>query len=221
MAHLIICIDSMSFDVDIQWDVNEKLDLDTLVQRFGRVVWDQELQGIGVIYASKDIPEPIPTYIIQQWITQSDEIGRISNEIDDDEWEDEDFIISSYTNRDLALSSLPVTPETEQVTGFRRHMYRGAKSDKLRKEAAAERKPRNARGASRAPSRKRKSVEIINPALLWFLNTIGCRHRCILSYLKYPDVFDDINQVLVLQQMHHFSKIGSRNHYHSHNLYHG
>lgn len=205
-ARLTVCTDSMSLGVDIrdimrviQWGVNDKLNLDILVQRFGRVARDPSLQGVGVIYAPKDILNPIPKYTMEQWITQPDEFGRILDEVngtDDDEWEDLDFIIPSYRNRDLSLFSLPVTQETErQVVKFRRHMYQRAKNAKnLRQEAAAERKPRNARRGTEVRRTKRKSVETIDPALLWFLNTSGCRHRCILNYLQYPDVFDDSAQ---------------------------
>ena len=201
-----VCTDSMSLGVDIrdimrviQWGVNDKLDLDILVQRFGHVARDPHLQGVGVIYAPKDILDPIPKYTIEQWITQPDEFGRISDEVngtDDDEPEDLDFIIPSYTNRNLSLFSLPVTQETErQVVKFRRHMYRRAKNAKnLRQEAAAERKPWNARRGTEVRCTKQKSVEMIDPALLWFLNTSGFRHRCILNYLQYPDVFDDSAQ---------------------------
>jgi Helicase conserved C-terminal domain len=205
-ARLIICTDSMSLGVDvsdimrvIQWGVNEKLDLDTLVQRFGRAVRDQKLQGVGVVYAPKDIINPVPKYSTQQWIIESHELNETPEDAvtgTNDEWEDEDGIIPCYRSRDLSRFSLPVTHETgQQVNRLRSHMYRKAQDFKnLRKEAASERKPLKPRGIAPARGPKRQPVESIDPAVLWFLNTTGCRHRCILSYLKYPDVFDDAAQ---------------------------
>src|SRR5436305_10793863 len=102
---------------------------------------------------------------------------------------------------DLSQFSLPVEKTTEkEVRDLREHMYQRAKKLKdAGDEAQAE-----ARGRYQLVSRKRKTggrrkarkaVDRIEPRVLWFLNTRGCRHRQILSYLQYPDVFDDATQL--------------------------
>jgi len=88
-------------------------------------------------------------------------------------------------------------------------MYKKASGfKKLRQEAADERNPRKVKrnanfrrktvkgremrsSPTPQPTSKRKPIDMVDPPLLWFLNTVGCRHRLILSYLEYPDVFDD------------------------------
>src|SRR5947207_15310424 len=41
---------------------------------------------------------------------------------------------------------------------------------------------------------KKQPIDKIKPGIIWFLNTTGCHHRCILEYLHFPDVFEDGKQ---------------------------
>jgi len=215
-SRIVVCTDSMSLGINIrdiarviQWGVDEKLDLDTLWQRFGRAARDPEIQGLGVVYVPKDLLDPVRKYAMKDWedgIPQSDfrvkDMATLTDEYDDENDDDGndsdvDGIIPRFRNRTLQLFSLPVTSQTgREVRRLRAHMYRKAREfRKLRQEAKAERriyKKSKSTASARVP--KRKSIDLIDPALLWFLNTVGCRHRCVLSYLKYPDIFNDAAQ---------------------------
>src|SRR5436305_12210170 len=65
-TRIVICTDPLSLGVDfpdiekvIQWGVDDKVDLDTLVQRIGRAARNQELQGVGLMYARIELLEPV------------------------------------------------------------------------------------------------------------------------------------------------------------------
>lgn len=212
-ARIVITTDSMSLGIDIrdiarviQWGVDEKLDLNTLWQRFGRAARDPEIQGLGVVYVSRDLVDAVRKYEMEDWKkgigrnVRKEMMGGLGNvnSSDNEESDDDDGIIPKFRHRILEFFSLPVTQETgKEVQGFRAHMYRQAEDEsKIRKEAQEERqmKMRGPKSDSKEPKTRRQSIELIEPALLWFINTVGCRHRCILSYLKYPDVFDDAAQ---------------------------
>jgi len=183
-ARLVFCTDSMSLGVNIpdvarviQWGVTKKVDMNSLVQRIGRAARNQEIQGLAVVYAPKSLLRPVPKHSAAEWTTNPPPVTF--DDPDGELWEDEDDP-APVKHRDLACFSLPVTQDLqEKVDQFQRHMYRKAKASK---DGVV-----NTVGP-------RKATDTIDPALLWFLNTVGCRHRCILSYLKYPDVFDDSNQ---------------------------
>jgi superfamily II DNA/RNA helicase len=207
IARITICTDALSLGVDIddiksviQWGVTYKLQHNTLVQRVGRAARSDGVQGIAVIFAPKNILDPVSKASENPEPAQELEIDTNANE----DWEDEDDdvgIIPNYQTRDLSRFTLPVERTTEkEVRDLREHMYRRAK--KLRD--AGEEEQAGARGRYRRVSRKgrtggrrkaRKAVDRIEPGVLWFLNTKGCRHRQILSYLQYPDVFDDAAQL--------------------------
>lgn len=211
-SRIVVCTDSMSLGIDIrdierviQWGVTEKLDPNILWQRFGRAARDPEIQGLGVVYVPADLLEPVRKYMMKDW-----EHGIPHNTFKDmDGWEDEPNLendghdsnnegaIPRFQDRRLELFSLPVTPGTDwEVRRLRAHMYRKAKEfRRIRQEAKEERRRHKVPKSRVKISRhNRRPVDLIDPALLWFLNTVGCRHRCILSYLKYPDIFDDTAQ---------------------------
>lgn len=193
-ARLVICTDSMSLGVNIsdierviQWGVCNKLDLKTLVQRMGRAARDPELQALAVIYAPKSLLLKALKYPVTDFTTNH--LPETFGPPDDELWEDEDENPQPTINRNLACFSLPVTQTLrEMVRRFQLQMYRKAKASNI-SAGVQTRGTRSRSTAVRTP--RRKPTDTIDPALLWFLNTTGCRHRCILSYLNYPDVFDD------------------------------
>ena len=205
-ARIVVCTDSMSLGINIpdilrvvQWGVNEKLDLNTLWQRFGRAARDPTLQGLGVVYVRHDIVDPVRRYRMEDWKNGIDRNVRHElrssqkqpdDGVDDDSSDDDDKVIPRFQNRILDLFSLPVMSETiGDVQSFRAHMYL-----RVRDHRQIRQKAKEERHNKRSKKSRRKPVDLIDPSLLWFINTVGCRHRCVLSYLKYPDVFDDILQ---------------------------
>src|SRR5579859_2018464 len=205
-ARIVICTDAMSLGVDfpdiekvIQWGVDDKLDLDTLVQRIGRVERNQDLQGVALIFAPSNLLDPITraaASVAEQSISlpQPSQPAWVGNELGSLDYEDEPVagVIPSYQNRDLSKFSLPVTRVTlSEVTNLTNKMYKEAENaDKIIDEARAELMAPK-KSVPGQPQERKQPIDKIEPALLWFLNTVGCRHRCILHYLRYPDVFED------------------------------
>jgi len=206
-ARIVICTDSLSLGVDfpdiervIQWGVDEKLDLNTLVQRIGRAARDPEVQGIATIYAPKAAFEPVSKAVgeAQEVHHAAEAVNKVAVEGaangDASGWEDEEYagVIPCYQNRDLASYALPVTSETlTMVEKFAAKMYKHAENlDNIVAEAINEQMG----SKTGQPTKRKRFIDKIEPALLWFLNTTGCRHRCILHYLRYPDVFTDRQQ---------------------------
>jgi hypothetical protein len=194
-ARFVICTDSLSLGVDfsniervIQWGVNEKIIFNTLVQRVGRAARGPDLQGVAIIYVSKDILKAVP----KEWEKGWD--GSLSNhrwpvEEGDEDWEDCE--VDVYQAGELARFSVPVEHSTEnKVQELLLHMYR--KEYKSSHACPPSRKRQN--GAKPAKGKRKKSYQSIDPGVLWFLCTTGCRHRCILRYMGFPDVFDDSAQ---------------------------
>jgi hypothetical protein len=189
-------VDIADIDKVIQWGVDGKLDLSTLVQRIGRAARSPESQGVAVIYASRKLIDPIPRDWQEGWTTPIG--GKESGPASEDEmWETEDQVqcIGNFRERDISKFSIPVTkPTIDKVTKLRMHMYKvAASADSAIEEDHMERK-----GSlivdGRAVGGKKKTHEKIDPSVLWFLNTVGCRNRLILAYLDYPDIFADERQ---------------------------
>jgi superfamily II DNA/RNA helicase len=202
-ARLTVCTDAMSLGVHIpdierviQWGVDEKLELDTLVQRIGRAARTDGMQGVAVVYAHNSILKVVPSDWKSAWTVPPADLDHPPGD-PDDEWEDDEVnMIPTYEHREIPLFALPVLHETEsQVHNLKRHMYRKAK---ILKNAPCEmEQERTARRPKALKGTRRKSIPLayrIDPGVLWFLTTTGCLHRCILSYMDYPDVWDDHKQ---------------------------
>jgi hypothetical protein len=224
-ARIIVATDAFSMGVDvkdvkkvIQWGVDEKLNLCTLVQRIGRAARTPDMLGVAIIYTPRNLLDPIPRDWEQPWSVPvnggvveetpaseqttaseqtlaSDQAGEWID-IDDNDESPDTGILANYRSRDLPKFSLPVLKSTQmQVDQLRRHMYQDAKNvntavDEQKKEQTGSLLPSNGDPGGR----RKKPIDKIDPAVLWFLNTTGCRHRLILSYMAYPDVFDDHKQ---------------------------
>ena len=207
-AFLVIATDAMSLGVDIsdierviQWGITERLTLDTLVQRIGHAARSSKLLGLAIIYTPRDLLDPVTaarfkamnsTQPSPQTESRTEDI--LLDPPHDDEWENIVDAVPRYAGRDLCAFALPVEPETiAEVQQLRMKMYRHISTIKdIAREADAER---------RAPKRddagmvvKKAPIDKIEPAIIWFLNTTGCRHRCMLEYMRFPDVFEDDKQ---------------------------
>jgi hypothetical protein len=176
-ARIVVCTDSMSMGVDfpmigrvIQWGVDEKLTLGVLSQRMGRAARDQNTQGIAIIYVSYDLIKSANKTWVDAW--DSDVARALLNG-------DTTTFGSTSLNPLLAL---PVTPETEtKVSALKQYLWRQA-------ELAAEavRKSKGTAGPHSTPR--------LDQPLMWFICTVGCRHRCLMEYLGYDDDVYDTTQ---------------------------
>ena len=188
-------VDISDIDKVIQWGVDGKLDLSTLVQRIGRAARSPESQGVAVIYTSRKLIDPIPRDWQEGWMTPIGGKEPLTSE--DEVWETENQVqcIGNFRERDISKFSIPVTKSTiDNVTKLRMHMYKvAASADRAIEEDHIERKGSLIVDGCAVGGRK-KAHEKIDPSVLWFLNTVGCRNRLILAYLDYPDIFADERQ---------------------------
>jgi Helicase conserved C-terminal domain len=200
-AQMTIATDAMSLGVDIsdierviQWGVTERLTLDTLVQRIGRAARLSSMLGVAVIYTPRDLLDPVSAAREKAFNQVSPDDVPL-NPPDDDDWEDIIDAVPRYADRDLSIFALPVEPETiSQVQEMRLKVYRHV--NKLKDAAREEDSERKAskRGVD-GNTKKKQPIDKIEPGIIWFLNTTGCRHRCILEYMRFPDVFEDHKQL--------------------------
>jgi len=199
-ALLTVATDAMSLGVDIsdierviQWGITERLTLDTLVQRIGRAGRQSSMLGLAIIYTPRDLLDPVSAEGIKASNPgQTEDIPLDMGP--DEEWEDIVDATPRYADRDLRLFALPVEPETVlEVQQMRQKMYRHINSLKDAARAGdVERKAAKKDGVGNTI--KKQPIDKIEPGIIWFLNTTGCRHRCILEYMRFPDVFEDDKQ---------------------------
>jgi superfamily II DNA/RNA helicase len=170
-ARFVICTESMSLGIDfesiervVQWGVDEKLSMHALSQRIGRAARDQKTQGVATVYAPFDVLKPVNKNWEEAWANEG---GEADN--------------TSAIPR--ALLSLPVSEETgSKVSELKYRLYR---SQEAAHEVAGDTR---GTGSGRARGNYRRTG--IDPGVQWFLGTVGCRHRCMLSYHDYPDAND-------------------------------
>jgi superfamily II DNA/RNA helicase len=200
-TRIVVCTDAMSLGVNIpdiervvQWGVSKTVGLSTIVQRIGRCVRGRtgKLQGVAIIYVPDSIRDPVSSNWKEAWESEPSE--KI---IDDDDWIDDESDLPSKEN--WAWFSLPIREDTQPlVTRFQNYMYRRGKiSQSARRLGAIKRKakdPGKEKGKGKGKGPRRKPIEQIDLGLLWLINTDGCRHRVILSYMGYPDVYGDSDQ---------------------------
>ena len=200
-ALLTIATDAMSLGVDIpdierviQWGITERITLDTLVQRIGRAARKSSLLGLAIIYAPRDLLDPVTAECTTIPQTTSQMEDTPLNPVPDEEWEDIVDAVPRYADRDLRAFALPVEPGTiTKVQQLRIKMYRRIDTIKdIAREADAERKA--AKRDNNGNTVKKQPIDKIEPGIIWFLNSTGCRHRCILEYMRFPDVFEDDKQ---------------------------
>ena len=202
-ARIVFCTECFSLGVDIkdieiviQWGVDRKLNLMRLGQRIGRAARDEHIQGVAVIYAPRALIDPV-TKEVEKRKRLAEGVQQRNGDsewLDDDEEGDWEVKIPNYESRDLCRFALAVEPtNSKDVLDLRNHMYLKASGEKdTASEAQKERNGRKRRGGVKAQGKRRKrGVDTIEPGLLWFLNTYGCRHRQLASYMGFPDIFND------------------------------
>ena len=195
-ARIIICTDSMSLGVDfdciervIQWGIDEKITFDVLVQRIGRAARGPDTQGVAVVFAAKRLLNTATSDWEKAW-----ENFEETNSIADDGLTHADNYTTDTNALPLQLKmlSLPVLQDTlVKVANWKNNLYQQAATEG---DAHAKTQHKLGDHGMKYPRIRRETSEKIDPGLLWFLCTVGCRHRCILSYMDYPDVFDDSTQ---------------------------
>jgi len=170
-ARIVVCTDSMSMGVDfsdidrvIQWGLDRKVTLEVLTQRIGRAARNDDKQGIAIVYASFDLVKSANKNWREAWDTDVAH-GLVNGEMMD--------------GLPRALLALPVLPETDsKVSALRDYLWRKA-------EAEAEVKGGKGKGTM-GPG--------VEDPLMWFICSVGCRHKCLMVYLGYDDDVDGFSQ---------------------------
>jgi hypothetical protein len=168
-TRIIICTDAFGLgvnvpDIDrvIQWDVTETLNINALQQRVGRCARDPTRVGIAVIFVKKSFLQSVPP----GWDTAFESIPGNGGGADPDS--DVDKL------QHLKRSGLPVRPDTmDKVAVHHRELHKHAQSlQDVYLDARQQIGPR-------------KSIPLaqkLDPSVLWFLCTTGCRNR-LAAYL--------------------------------------
>jgi len=186
-CRIVICTDAFGLGVDIsnierviQWGVDEKISISSLTQRIGRAARNPFWIGQAIIYVHKAILEAVSSDWEAGWEPkESSEWVDVGS--DDD---DSPRVIPISKMRRLERFGIPVTEETRsKVSLFIRNIYTEAKSVKEANRIAR----REIKGTTKA---KLTAAQKVDPAVLWVLCTVGCRHRAILSIYKDEMAFD-------------------------------
>ena len=173
VTRIVVCTDAFGLGIDIpdiarcvQWQVTEKLTIAKLCQRVGRVVRNKTLEGVAQIYASRDVLKDVPR---GEW-EEAWEHGFDGDAIEEGN-EDDELTVAISRERQLNCFGIPVNRDTEaKCRKFTSHLYAKVKSlSEVHQRAAVERSGTHSDRISM--SRK------LDPPLLWFLTTEGCRHR--------------------------------------------
>lgn len=181
-TRIVVCTDAFGLGVDIpditrcvQWQVTDKLNVARLCQRIGRCVRAKDLEGVAIVYASREILADVPK---GQWEEAWAEENNVVNVLQG--YEDDDLAVPISKNRKFNLYGIPVTRETEGLCKqFTSQLY--AKVDSLSKaiqQAASE--------LVGTPTNKVSMSMKLDPPLLWFLTTEGCRHRVFGMIFRDP-----------------------------------
>ena len=198
-------MDTWSLDLDvpdvervIQWKVYENLDFSDLHQRIGKVAMDQNIKGVAQIYVQKNLLESMSRDWREEVVNWQDawrnpDVLSSDSELSDTEDESESRYdgdgrrIRRWKKRPLGRFGLPIRHDTQdKVAVHVRHLYREAKI--IRKGLQAARQERRRTGEN-----KLSSIMKLDPAVLWFLCTRGCRHRLFRVIFHEPIRWEDSN----------------------------
>jgi len=176
-TRIVICTDAFGMGIDvpdigvvIQWHLTPRCSMTSLCQRIGRAARNPSLKGIAVIYVSSSFFTGLPA----DWRNL---IGR---------WDEDLDSACAQTSTSIALNrmGLPVTPNTRpQTRQLLLSLYRAVSS--LRESLRAVRE----RSSGSVPARAPKMTKL-DPPLIWFILTKGCRHRVLGAFFTDPANFD-------------------------------
>jgi superfamily II DNA/RNA helicase len=177
-TRIVLCTDAFSLglnvsDVElvIQWDIDEKLTIESLWQRIGRGSRGAGRMSTSVIFVRKSILESVPQDWKEGWKEQEIDSGR---QIPENE------IPRVSRRRPLERFGLPVTLETASLID--KHVGQLYLEARSLKEAY-----RIARDESKGTKTERLTMaEKIDPSVLWVVATLGCRHRVFRIIFQEP-----------------------------------
>lgn len=196
-TRIVICTDAFGLGIDIpdieiviQWQVDEKLMASTLYQCIGRAARGKDVEGIAVIYVQKSIIDSIDkknwAEKMGEWqdVWRDDPETQIDSAVYDLEQDMEGLcVIPVSKERDIRRFGLPVRVDTEsRVKKHVLSLYRDATS--LREAFRQTRK--EIRGNRQNPV---PMIKKLDPPVLWFICTQGCRHMVFGMIFQDLDIF--------------------------------
>jgi Helicase conserved C-terminal domain len=186
-TRITVCTDAFGMGINIkditrviQWGVPTNLTMDSLYQRLGRAARRAELTGDAFIYVPKSILEAVPMEWKDEWKNVE---GSTTTNV---EAYDDIAVVPVVRERRLGRFGLPVLPETESEV--RSHLFSLYREEKSLREAIRNASSRNQKGDKDSPISAPLKMD---PAVLWFLCTVGCRHAAVLKIFQDPEVFSD------------------------------
>ena len=181
---ILVCTDACGMGVDlrtiervVQWDINEGLQMVSLTQRIGRAGRDPNIKALAIVFAPPDC-----------FVPAGESPAAVEANSEDTENQPRK---RRKTTKDPVQASATSSEEGEDGTGDsvydNIHIPVGQDNlpevDKLLRAIYS----RTAQPPGKTKnSRFKRGWKNLDPALLWFLNTSGCRHRVILAYLGDP-----------------------------------
>jgi superfamily II DNA helicase RecQ len=170
-SKFLICTDACGMGVDlriikrvVQWKLNSRVKLTNLWQRFGRGGRDLNINAVAILFAQKNLfLEPTDDVMEEEEndIESANVQGRKKKK-------QPNLCERSYYEK----LTHPVTPDTKDVT-------RALMQELWDQDPIAEAPPHNCLSSWKA----------MDPALIHFINTQGCRHKSTLAYLDDDDVY--------------------------------
>jgi hypothetical protein len=199
-TRIVICTDAFGLGIDvddidvvIQWGVCERLMGSTLSQRIGRAARDPRRTAIAVVYVQSYILD----YIAREgepenWREAWDELSGRKEVVDSHAGaahippEDQQSglgVVPLGAQLDLKKFGLPVSPDTTgEVSLHLRTLYRDVKT--LREVYGEAKKAMQ--GTKQVPL---PMVKKLDPPVLWFICTTGCRHMMLGSVFQDTNLF--------------------------------
>ena len=206
-CRIAICTDAFGMGVDIpdimrviQWDMDGRLNLNSLIQRIGRCARDPKRTGNAVIYVKPSLLSSLP----RETTADDDPKGRISpnpsptpQSLEDaleEEYSDDDGeetlkgLIPKLSKRDLTKFRVPVTEgNIVEVYGVVQDMFVDAKN--LRHAVRLAHPTSKEKGSMKD---RMAGVYSIDPGILWMIATTGCRWRpSLMLYEDEEILFED------------------------------
>jgi hypothetical protein len=201
-TRFVVCTDAFGLGINIrdidrvvQWEVDEKLVGSSLTQRIGRGGRDPSRTAVAIVFIQKAIQDTFAKHGIhtegawkEKWAASSSSSDETSQPPDPDA-EPEDLRVAPLAmdpdSKEFSLYmksfTIPVSlPTKDKVDSHLLGLFRDSKNLKEALEHAKE----AAQGTRQAPMPMAKKID---PQVLWFLATQGCRHMALGA------IFKDIN----------------------------
>jgi superfamily II DNA helicase RecQ len=171
-SKFLICTDACGMGVDlriikrvVQWKLNSQVKLTNLWQRFGRGGRDLNINAVAILFAQKNLflePTDDAMEEVEDWHIESE-----SANVRKQKKKQPNLCERSYYEK----MRHPVRLETRDVT--QALMQELWDQDPI---------------AQTPPHKCATSWKAMDPALIHFINTEGCRHKSVLAYLNDDDV---------------------------------